>query len=127
MGLDHPHRPGPGQRLQLHRLPDRDLGVLLPRDGANGCTSVDSVAVCPRNISCGSNKVQICHNVGPLWLLAEPVHPRLASGQPPVPWRPTGSCGSQANCLPRSNNGHGNGSCKTGDDAAAAADAECGT
>ncbi|MBL0018289.1 MAG: T9SS type A sorting domain-containing protein [Bacteroidetes bacterium] len=77
---------------------------------ANGCSAVDSVAVCPRSISCGNNRIQICHNVPGRNACSQtqcvPVS-QVAShlGHGDV----LGACGgSRFNCtFPRSNHGNG--------------------
>ncbi|MFN8395807.1 MAG: HYR domain-containing protein [Bacteroidia bacterium] len=77
---------------------------------ARGCTAVDSVAVCPIDIGCGSNKVQICHTVVGRYgysqsrcLPASQVASHLDHGDR------LGACGSRANCTFPRRNGQGNG------------------
>jgi hypothetical protein len=92
---------------------------------AHGCSGVDSVAVCVRNISCGNNKIQICHEVPGrcgysqnLCIPVSQVASHLSHGDK------LGTCGSSNNCSFPSNhgNGHGNNNCKTDEQAGAASD-----
>jgi hypothetical protein len=78
---------------------------------ANGCSSVDSVAVCPVNISCGNNSIRICHTTpgrhgcsSNQCVPVSQVAAHLSHGDQ------LGRCGQQVNCnFPRGNGNCGNG------------------
>lgn len=80
---------------------------------AAGCVAMDSVAVCPRDIGCGANRVQVCHVVTGRYgysqtqcLAISQVAQHLGHGDR------LGACGTTANCsFPRrvgAGNGGGN-------------------
>jgi hypothetical protein len=100
-----------GTGLSIQVCPTATTVYHLTITDANGCTARDSVAVCPRNISCGNNMVQICHTVPgrrpysqTQCLNVAVVQQHLAHGDV------LGACGARANCTfprPQGNNGSG--------------------
>ncbi len=91
---------------------------------SRGCSSIDSVAVCPRNISCGAGRVQVCvrtsnrgcYRYETRCVLVSQVATLLSQGGT------LGACNSSFNCsFPTRNNG--NNSCKNcGDEGQATGD-----